>query len=197
SYIIDSIHIYSRIEDFQILLNKDFLDFFQPFYNLNIGKLDNIIDNYKKICELLLAKDVDDYSLLDEFLFLNTIGYTIETSTIELKTRFNSISNALGNIISENNSNSIKLKWNGNASQLGFIINQLAVNGFIEFPFRNSEINFTELARQVLNAFELNKETNEKYMATQINIDSNENKLSEENKIKLKFRDDYPYCKDL
>lgn len=81
-----------------------------------------------------------------------------------------------------------KIKWLGNSSHLGYIIYQLANKGFIEFPNYNGEINYTGLAERVLNAFEFKEnEPNKKYLSEQINPASENNKISESTKSKLKI----------
>jgi hypothetical protein len=195
-YIDNSILLGNVLEDSQIHLDKSFKDYFHFFYSINMEKLEGIMDLILENKERILNESYKRTDTFEyEIIFCEPfIG--VEYATNDYILRLEKINSILADK-SQKSEESPKIKWNGNASQLGFIINQLAKNGFIQFPFRKSEINYTELARQVLNAFELNKETNEKYMATQINIDSNENKLSEENKIRLKFSDNFPYCKDL
>ena len=81
-----------------------------------------------------------------------------------------------------------KIKWLGNASHLGNIIYQLADKGYIEFPMYNGESNFTGMAERLLNGFEFNgKQPSRKYLSEQINPDSENNKIADTTKAKLKI----------
>lgn len=112
----------------------------------------------------------------------------------ETKTNFEDIKQAESEQL--NTISNKKIKWLGNASHLGFIIYQLAEKGFIEFPNYNGEINYTGLAVRVLNAFEfIDKQPNKKYLSEQINPDSENNKIAEVTKGKLKI--DIADLKDL
>lgn len=92
--------------------------------------------------------------------------------------------------------NTGKIKWLGNASHLGYIIYQLADKGFIEYPLHIGEVNYTGLAERLLNAFEFKDKTPpKKYLSEQINPDSENNKLSNANKLKLKLN--IPNLQDL
>lgn len=89
-----------------------------------------------------------------------------------------------------------RLKWLGNASHLGYFIYQLADKGFIEYPLRNGEVNYTGLAERLLNAFEFKDKTPaKKYLSEQINPESENNKISDTNKLKLKLN--IPNLQDL
>lgn len=48
-----------------------------------------------------------------------------------------------------------KLKWLGTTAQFGFIINELATNGFIEFPQTHKEESISKLAKLCLNSFSI------------------------------------------
>jgi len=65
----------------------------------------------------------------------------------------------------------LKIKWIGKPSQLGFIMSNLAHLGYIEPPLKkNGEINYSQFANMVLGTFEVNTTNNtlEKYL----NLDS-------------------------
>jgi hypothetical protein len=48
-----------------------------------------------------------------------------------------------------------KLKWIGTIAQFGFIINELATKGFIEFPQTHKELSISKLAKLCLNSFNI------------------------------------------
>jgi hypothetical protein len=48
-----------------------------------------------------------------------------------------------------------KLKWIGTTAQFGFIINELATKGFIEFPQTHKELSISKLAKLCLNSFNI------------------------------------------
>jgi hypothetical protein len=48
-----------------------------------------------------------------------------------------------------------KLKWLGTTAQFGFIINELATKGFIEFPQTHKELSISKLAKLCLNSFNI------------------------------------------
>ncbi len=79
-----------------------------------------------------------------------------------------------------------KLKWNGKASHLGFLIGQLAELEYINTPVRpNGEINYTLFAKEVLTTFHAN--TTESTLTKYLNSATEKSQETERNFKKAKF----------
>lgn len=71
----------------------------------------------------------------------------------------------------QKSSENIKLKWIGKPSQLGFIIANLVDLGYLEAPLhKDGEINFTQLAKLVIETFEI--ESTENTLSKYLNLNS-------------------------
>jgi hypothetical protein len=129
------------------------------------------------------------FEFLPEKLFKISIGYVYAHKLPELKKELKELEKEQIELsMPIENTSAKRLKWLGNTSHLGFIMYQLANKGFIEFPNYNGEINYTGLAERLLNAFEFkDKQPTKKYLSEQINPESENNKISEITKGKLKI----------
>jgi hypothetical protein len=76
-----------------------------------------------------------------------------------------------------------KLKWNCSPSILGYLITELAKKGFIEYPLRGGEPNYTGLAKLCLELFDV--ETTPENLIREFN--PNKMSLSETKRIKFRI----------
>ena len=79
-----------------------------------------------------------------------------------------------------------KIKWVGKASQLGFILSNLAELGYIEPPRKkDGEINYSQFAKLVMETFEA--QTTENTLTKYLNLNSDKGKETVRNFQKSGF----------
>ncbi|WP_142685944.1 hypothetical protein [Chitinophaga polysaccharea] len=82
--------------------------------------------------------------------------------------------------------NDAKLSWIGKPAQLGHIISELVNQGYIAAPRKkDNEINYNELARQVLAAFDIKAGSTVKSLSQSLNPNSENGQLTDDRKAKF------------
>lgn len=160
------------------------------------------LEAFKKTGEILNYKDSYESGLLPDVAFYEPAfefeGKMFYKNTIEEDDKFVkdvvSVKTVkfLQRLVAEGRegeselANTPQLKWTGKPAQLGFIISELVRQGYIEAPQKkDKEINYNELARQVLAAFDIKDGSTVKSLSQSLNPNSENGQLTDDRKAKF------------
>ncbi len=148
-------------------------------------------DIYKELIQTHQSKKYKyDYLNFNFFIYRTKILSFLPFSLLTIAKNFINILNKKVIEIEEEieitETNESKLKWNGKASHLGFLIGQLAELDYINTPKRtNGNINYTHFAKEVLTTF--HAKTTESTLTKYLNIATEKAQETQRNFQKANF----------